>query len=288
MQVKHFMNKRRSESFNRRKVYLGHPFATLPSTNMLKINQHTTKLSKALLTAGLLGGAAVATLGAGSAQAAWTPFGNGYQCEFVGLGGSMGQCEKYPLLGATTPTTVPTPGTLPTEIGIFPSDKVLTLLDWGSIADGSTLQFTYQTPDSHPWHVDVDLAGNDTDGGFLKYTMDITDPNFTFSSAALMGAIQSNNPSVNKKIYSDSAFTNLICDITIGPSANQTCDISGKQIWVQDTWFSGQGVDNFSNDFAQVPGPLPLLGVGAAFGFSRKLRKRIKGSGTAEMMTTIS
>jgi hypothetical protein len=37
---------------------------------MLKINQHTTKLSKALLTAGLLGGAAVATLGAGSAQAA--------------------------------------------------------------------------------------------------------------------------------------------------------------------------------------------------------------------------
>ena len=27
-----------------------------------------------------------------------------------------------------------------------------------------------------------------------------------------------------------------------------------------------------------VPGPLPLLGAGAAFGFSRKLRGRIKGS----------
>ena len=26
-----------------------------------------------------------------------------------------------------------------------------------------------------------------------------------------------------------------------------------------------------------VPGPLPLLGVGAAFGYSRKMRKRIKG-----------
>ena len=63
------MNKRRSESSNRRKVYLGHPFATLPSTNMLKINQHTTTLSKALLTAGLLGGAALSTLGAGSALA---------------------------------------------------------------------------------------------------------------------------------------------------------------------------------------------------------------------------
>jgi hypothetical protein len=266
---------------------------------MLKINQHTTKLSKALLTAGLLGGAAVATLGAGSAQAAtgWDRFLNGYKCTFGPIG--------TPECGAniTTPTTVPVPlsNTVPvtppsnanpiyscSTLTTFPCDKTLTLLDWGSIADGSTIQFTYQTPDSHPWHVDVDLAGNDTDGGFLKYTMDITDPNFTFSSAALMGAIQSNNPSVNKKIYSDSAFNNLICDITIGPSANQTCNISGKQIWVQDTWFSGQGVDNFSNDFQQVPGPLPILGIGAAFGFSRKLRKRIKGSGTAVMMTTIS
>ena len=31
-------------------------------------------------------------------------------------------------------------------------------------------------------------------------------------------------------------------------------------------------------DYKDVPGPLPLLGVGAAFGFSRKLRKRIKGA----------
>lgn len=34
-----------------------------------------------------------------------------------------------------------------------------------------------------------------------------------------------------------------------------------------------------SNTSAPVPGPLPLLGVGAAFGLSRNLRKRIKASG---------
>jgi hypothetical protein len=242
---------------------------------MLKINQHTTTLSKVLLTAGLLGGAAVATLGAGSAQAAWTPdpgatpTSNSYQCIFA-----PGGCV------ANVPTGIV--GAPPN-----PSDKQLTLLSWGSIDLGSTLTFEYQQPDSHPWHVDVDLLGNYTDGGFLNYRLDIIGSN-TFTSAALMGSLQSNNPSVNKKIYSDSGLTNLICDITIGPSANQTCNISGQQIWVQDTWFSGQGVDNFSNDFAQVPGPLPILGIGAAFGFSRKLRKRIKGSGTAEMMTTIS
>ncbi len=32
---------------------------------------------------------------------------------------------------------------------------------------------------------------------------------------------------------------------------------------------------------ASVPGPLPALGAAAAFGFSRELRKRIKGSTNA-------
>ncbi|MEA5414695.1 hypothetical protein [Synechococcus sp. BA-132 BA5] len=34
-----------------------------------------------------------------------------------------------------------------------------------------------------------------------------------------------------------------------------------------------------------VPGPLPLFGAAAAFGFSRKLRKRIKGSSNAVSST---
>jgi hypothetical protein len=36
-----------------------------------------------------------------------------------------------------------------------------------------------------------------------------------------------------------------------------------------------------------VPGPLPLLGVGAAFGYSRKLRKRIKTNKTPEVLSAI-
>ena len=36
--------------------------------------------------------------------------------------------------------------------------------------------------------------------------------------------------------------------------------------------------DQFFQGEAPVPGPLPLLGAGAAFGFSRKLRKRIKAA----------
>ena len=36
-----------------------------------------------------------------------------------------------------------------------------------------------------------------------------------------------------------------------------------------------------------VPGPLPLLGVGAAFGYTRKLRKRIKVRKTTQVMSAI-
>jgi hypothetical protein len=47
---------------------------------------------------------------------------------------------------------------------------------------------------------------------------------------------------------------------------------------------SGGAIDSMQNSFQQrantdkVPGPLPLLGAGAAFGFSRRIRSRIKGA----------
>ena len=47
-----------------------------------------------------------------------------------------------------------------------------------------------------------------------------------------------------------------------------------------------QFVDPGSGD--SVPGPLPLLGFGAAFAYSRKLRNRIKTSKTPEVMGAIA
>jgi hypothetical protein len=44
---------------------------------------------------------------------------------------------------------------------------------------------------------------------------------------------------------------------------------------------------NASRGSASVPGPLPILGLAAAFGFSRKLRKRIKlHKGTIDISTS--
>ena len=57
-----------------------------------------------------------------------------------------------------------------------------------------------------------------------------------------------------------------------------------SQIWIRDTYnnpVAGQSsIDNVENT-VRTPGPLAILGAGAAFGFSRKLRGRIKASRTA-------
>jgi hypothetical protein len=62
--------------------------------------------------------------------------------------------------------------------------------------------------------------------------------------------------------------------------------LGANKIYVTDTYQSVVGnpmgygqISDFTNTFEAVPGPLPVLGAGAAFGFSRKLRKRIKSAG---------
>jgi hypothetical protein len=62
-------------------------------------------------------------------------------------------------------------------------------------------------------------------------------------------------------------------------------DLDLKTIRVMDDYSVTQGsINSFQNSFTQitrdpqeesVPGPLPLLGAGAAFGFSRRLRTRV-------------
>ena len=62
-----------------------------------------------------------------------------------------------------------------------------------------------------------------------------------------------------------------------------------------DGYFTGFGAGDYAGcpgscrgaKVNPVPGPLPLLGVGAAFGFSRNLRKRIKGSKSPGVMSAL-
>lgn len=252
--------------------------------------RRATTLSKTFLTAGLLGGAALTTLGAGSAQAAWDlhePL--GYICTIAPtLGGAA--CEKAPAPGATTPTTVAR--TIPQFPGAttYPHDKLLTLLDWVDLRPDDTIAFTKQ---ASSWELDLDFSLDRVagDSGKLDYMIVITDPDWHFELAALSTLLTPLQPfplgdfEVTKSIYSDPGFSNLLLKLTndeVPPPAGTLVangPISGQTIYVRDEWSipvgSNVAIDAIQNNYTQhdVPAPLPLLGVGAAFGSLRKLRK---------------
>jgi hypothetical protein len=237
-------------------------------------------LSKTLLTAGLLGGAALSALGAGSAQAAWEdhePL--GYICT---VGGTVA-C----VFDGTDPT--PTPVARPGS-GLYPEDKILTLLPTTTgLLDNDTIAFVKQ-PLS--WEVDLDFSIDRTaiSSGNLDYKIEITDPAYRFEVAALSTLLSPVQPlplgdfEVTKSIYSDAGFTNLLLKLTnneVPPPAGTLVAnglISGSTIYVRDEWTIPTGsniiLDAIQNNYTQtVPAPLPLLGVAAAFGSLRKLRK---------------
>ena len=62
-------------------------------------------------------------------------------------------------------------------------------------------------------------------------------------------------------------------------SSNYSAVIGGSQIFVRDSWTveTGATLDNVSNYIPQdpVPGPLPILGVVAALGWSRRMKRRL-------------
>ena len=94
------------------------------------------------------------------------------------------------------------------------------------------------------------------------------------------------NPgSVTKTLWADAGFTTPILTgsplVSTDGSNTGLVPIIGNytKIYVRDSFTVGAGgqLDNYTNTF-QTPGPLPILGAGAAFGFSRKLRGRIKAA----------
>jgi hypothetical protein len=150
-----------------------------------------------------------------------------------------------------------------------------------------------------PWHLTLDFnpnrggANNISDTGFMKYKITITDPTMYFDQVKLgnTSTITNGNYTLTKNLYSDPGFTNLVVslDSLTNPPTPSGISISSallQTLYVRDDYdvqITSDGViDNVQNTFGQtttpVPGPLPLLGIGAAFGMSRKLRKRIKGT----------
>lgn len=146
---------------------------------------------------------------------------------------------------------------------------------------------------------DPDVYAPPTTSGSFKYTLDVIDPNWVFATVDLDSVKTETQGQDGGRVE----VRKLLPEGTIVPDA-PLVSINGSNvnpvafggeytsIAVTDTYELTGGtsgliiLDNFQNNFTQqrsgnippessVPGPLPLLGAGAAFRYSRRLRSRL-------------
>ena len=165
-------------------------------------------------------------------------------------------------------------------------DKTLKLTKLPTIGSG-TIQFVQQTP-GKVWVVDADFIPDlmsPTGWGEFAYDLTIDPlPNlFTY----LEGGLAIIGPPVGDPKFKVNQTTTglpmLMADEMV-PAVSDVFDPDLKLISVKNEYKVTNGsINSFQNSFTQfeadpkveVPGPLPLLGAGAAFGFSRRLRTRV-------------
>jgi hypothetical protein len=220
-------------------------------------------LPRLLLGVSLFGGTSI-TLFAGDAKA---QFFDGQICAF-GSNPSQGGCTSAPYDSRPSAT-----------------DKQITLLS--ASQDGTTkgptsgIGATVFTEVQGIWLAGADFFGSAPAPGTFDYTITITDPNYYFGQALLTW---SGIGSATKQFFTDATFTTPAQGFpTLTTNATDPADFvslpSGfTTLYIRDSYTSG--ITNFYNGFtqAQVPAPLPVLGASAAFGFSRRLRRRIQQS----------
>jgi hypothetical protein len=230
--------------------------------------RRATTLSKTLLTAGLLGGAALSTLAAGSAQAASEQ----RDCSF-------GNSTAHILCSAIDWAT-----------GWTLKDKKLTNLTYFSdplltAPPSGTFSFIWDEL-GRPGYLDdewttlatFDPAIGPPDTGSYSYNLAITQPGWYFNDVELDSDHVGVGTKAKKVVENSFALGTPIATLeSINGMPDGPVKITGyTSIKVTDSWDIDPNtgkISSISNSFTQVPAPLPLLGVGAVFGSIRKLRK---------------
>lgn len=226
-------------------------------------------------------------LSSGAAQASWTNtlIGNGVYCILkFNLAAASDDC----VIGETSPNVPPAPA----------GDKKVTLLGYTSNAPlyADRFSLTEEITDlANPIHVDLAFAPvrGFAQSGELRYKIQVTNP-LKFISGATLSNTSTNltdaDYQIEKTFYTDETFTTQIplLELNNPPTPVGGLNFTDQTLFIKDIWSVSPtavgSLTNIQNAFGQklidnpVPGPLPLIGVGAAFGFSRKLRQRIKKS----------
>ena len=177
-------------------------------------------------------------------------------------------------------------------------DKHIKILNNGQVAGihdpGAQVEWSFQDAQLNPWHVDLDQQGNIDIASNFTYRVQIDNTQDGLNICATFPGrcwnsfykvdfgIQANDTTVPiKNIYEAIGDTKGALIMSLHNGDNKTFPIAANDIIVEISWPANQAIGDMSDDYQQVPGPLPILGAGAAFGFSRKLRGRIKASRAA-------
>ena len=121
--------------------------------------------------------------------------------------------------------------------------------------------------------------------GTLSYNIAISGTSAQFDTATVQtnaaGIGVAGNPRVASTITG--ITTPFLVSAPDGPTTrNFAPNLTNISVSQNFTALSPRRINGFTTDFTQkVPAPLPLLGAGAAFGFSRRLRSHIKTSAAA-------
>jgi hypothetical protein len=151
------------------------------------------------------------------------------------------------------------------------------------------------------WRIKAEFFGDtfsQVNPGKLSFKASITDPTKVFFNTGLSnttdttfgGSSQAKATYSNLDPISSGIAMNPLMSIN-GAAANTSFSPNPKSVEVALEWYTtgSATLSDITSTFTQtatpvtnqVPAPLPLLGAGAAFGFSRRLRSRIKTSATA-------
>jgi hypothetical protein len=165
--------------------------------------------------------------------------------------------------------------TLNSFTGFIPTDSI-------SFSNPSASEFTYSLNSDTPWMSGskvLNYSVAPVSPKLLKmYTsgMSSAGPNPKAGTFTIVGAAGAAVSTVNNGSATSAELSYAVPNVLTTDTFTATLDgISGNGIQsVQGYVMSSDPVPPSSG----VPGPLPILGAGAAFGFSRKLRNRIKAA----------
>ena len=164
-------------------------------------------------------------------------------------------------------------------------DKELTINAFSGLDAGDTIQFLSPLGTGREeWKFDMNFVPSlqGAIAGSFDYDVLVTDPRKLISNVSL--ASDGTGGATVVKTVSSPVDTEVARLISVDGS-DAAAFLGYERIYVNDSWTVpvDGALGNLSNTYFQcdgpcdpVPGPLPILGLGATFGWSRRLRNRIK------------